>query len=166
MIPLNFYRDDNYVYYNNPNGITKKMTISDFEAVFNADASELPTYNSSDGGKVLAVNSGGTGLEWSESGGGGSGVASYPYVVDDVNQTEYFDITYQQALSHFNNGELFFLYGTQDTLEQNAFIYPVSLVLNGTNAVMRCLNSAISGGHLEFYDLVANELTNWKFQLP
>ena len=66
MIPLKFYRDDEYVYYNNPNGITKKMTIADFEAVFNADASELPTYTSSDGGKVLTVNSGGTGLEWSE----------------------------------------------------------------------------------------------------
>ena len=32
MIPLNFYRDDEYVYYNNPNGITKKMTIADFES--------------------------------------------------------------------------------------------------------------------------------------
>lgn len=32
MIPLNFYRDDNYVYYNNPNGITKKMSIADFES--------------------------------------------------------------------------------------------------------------------------------------
>lgn len=164
MIPVRFYRDDEYVYYNNPNGITKKMTIADFEAVFNADTSELPTYTSSDGGKVLTVNSGGTGLEWSEN--SGSGVESYPYVVDDVNQTEYFDITYQQALNHFNNGELFFLYGTEDTYELNEYIYPVSLVLDGTNAVMRCLNSAISGGHLEYYDLVANELTNWKFQLP
>lgn len=66
MIPLNFYRDDDYVYYNNPNGITKKMTIADFEAVFDADSSELPSYTSSDGGKVLTVNSGGTGLEWGE----------------------------------------------------------------------------------------------------
>lgn len=32
MIPLNFYRDDEYVYYNNPNGITKKMSIADFES--------------------------------------------------------------------------------------------------------------------------------------
>lgn len=37
MIPLNFYRDDNYVYYNNPNGITKKMTIAEFEAVMSGD---------------------------------------------------------------------------------------------------------------------------------
>lgn len=165
MIPLKFYRDDEYVYYNNPNGITKKMSIADFEALFSEGgvSSDIPTYDSSDSGKILTVNSGGTGLEWSEKG----GVTSYPYVVDDVNQTEYFDITYQQALSHFNNGELFFLYGTQDTLDQNEFIYPVSLVLDGTNnAVMRCLNSAISAGHLEYYDLVANELTNWKFQLP
>lgn len=33
MIPLNFYRDDEYVYYNNPNGITRKMSIADFETV-------------------------------------------------------------------------------------------------------------------------------------
>lgn len=69
MIPLNFYRDNEYVYYNNPNGITKKMTISDFEAMM-SDESELPAYTSSDGGKVLTVNSGGTGLEWGEVSGG------------------------------------------------------------------------------------------------
>lgn len=33
MIPINFYRDDEYVYYNNPNGITRKMSIADFESV-------------------------------------------------------------------------------------------------------------------------------------
>ena len=93
MIPLKFYRDDNYVYYNNPNGITKKMTIADFESLMSNESelpaytssnngevlsvdsdgdlewaslppAELPAYTSSDGGKVLAVNSGGTGLEW------------------------------------------------------------------------------------------------------
>lgn len=37
MIPLNFYRDDEYVYYNNPNGITKKMTIADFEAMMSGE---------------------------------------------------------------------------------------------------------------------------------
>lgn len=69
MIPLKFYRDDDYVYYNNPNGITKKMAIADFESIFDVDASELPAYTSSDAGKVLTVNSGGTGLEWGEVGG-------------------------------------------------------------------------------------------------
>lgn len=62
MIPLNFYRDDNYVYYNNPNGITKKMTIADFEAMMSGE-SELPTYSSSTNGKVLSVDSDGD-LEW------------------------------------------------------------------------------------------------------
>ena len=70
MIPLKFYRDDEYVYINNPNGVTKKMTIAEFEDAFEADTSELPSYTSSDAGKVLAVNSGGTGLEWAESSGG------------------------------------------------------------------------------------------------
>lgn len=40
MIPLNFYRDDEYVYYNNPNGITKKITIADFEAVMNGNGGD------------------------------------------------------------------------------------------------------------------------------
>lgn len=103
MIPLNFYRDDDYVYYNNPNGITKKMTIADFESMMSNESElpeyssssqgkvlsvdsdgdlewaslppdELPAYSSSDGGKVLAVNSGGTGVEWDEP---QSGVPTY-----------------------------------------------------------------------------------------
>ena len=40
MIPLNFYRDDEYVYYNNPNGITKKMTIAEFESVMSGTGGE------------------------------------------------------------------------------------------------------------------------------
>ena len=62
MIPLKFYRDDNYVYYNNPNGITKKMSIADFEALMGGEC-ELPTYSSSNSGEVLAVDSDGD-LEW------------------------------------------------------------------------------------------------------
>lgn len=62
MIPLNFYRDDDYVYYNNPNGITKKMTIADFESMM-SNESELPEYSSSSQGKVLSVDSDGD-LEW------------------------------------------------------------------------------------------------------
>ena len=34
---------------------------------------ELPTYTSAEAGKVLGVNSGGTGVEWINAGGGGSG---------------------------------------------------------------------------------------------
>ena len=48
MIPLNFYRDDEYVYYNNPNGITKKVTIADFESVMNGGSGgglELVVYD-------------------------------------------------------------------------------------------------------------------------
>lgn len=95
MIPLNFYRDDDYVYYNNPNGITKKMTIAEFESMMSNESelpeysssnqgevlsvdsngdldwaslppAELPSYTSSDGGKILTVTSGGTGVEWDE----------------------------------------------------------------------------------------------------
>lgn len=62
MIPLNFYRDDEYVYYNNPNGITKKISIADFESMMSGE-SELPEYSSSSQGKVLSVDSDGD-LEW------------------------------------------------------------------------------------------------------
>lgn len=34
MIPLRFYRDDKNVYYNNPDGTTKSMTIQEFEEHF------------------------------------------------------------------------------------------------------------------------------------
>ena len=34
MIELKFYRDDEYVYINNPDGTTKRATIEDFEKVF------------------------------------------------------------------------------------------------------------------------------------
>lgn len=70
MIELKFYRDGEYVYINNPDGTTKRVAIEDFEDMFDVDTAELPAYTSSDAGKVLAVNSNGTGLEWDESGGG------------------------------------------------------------------------------------------------
>ena len=63
MIPLNFYRDDNYVYYNNPNGITKKMSIADFEDMLNGSGGDLPEHSSSNQGDVLSVDANG-GLVW------------------------------------------------------------------------------------------------------
>lgn len=64
MIPLKFYRDDNYVYYNNPNGITKKMTIAEFEAMMSGEGgSDIPEHSSSNQGEVLSVDANGD-LEW------------------------------------------------------------------------------------------------------
>lgn len=37
MIPVRFYRDDDYIYFNNPDGLTKKIPISDFEAIMSGE---------------------------------------------------------------------------------------------------------------------------------
>lgn len=44
--------------------------------------SELPSYAVGDAGKVLSVNSGGTGIEWAAGGGGGGGYTPSPTEVD------------------------------------------------------------------------------------
>lgn len=104
MIPLNFYRDDEYVYINNPDGTTKRVPIEDFENTFNADTAELPAYTSSDAGKVLTVNSGGTGVEWGE-------IASidylYPVTVTYNSETDSYtlDKTYNEILGALNAGK-------------------------------------------------------------
>lgn len=38
MIEMKFYRDDEYVYLNNPDGTTKRATIEDFEKVFSGSS--------------------------------------------------------------------------------------------------------------------------------
>lgn len=37
MIPMKFYRDDEYVYINNPDGTTKKVAIEDFESAISGE---------------------------------------------------------------------------------------------------------------------------------
>ena len=70
MIEMKFYRDDEYVYINNPDGTTKRVPIEDFEAVMSGK-SELPTYSSTNSGEVLSVDSDGD-LEWTRVSGGTS----------------------------------------------------------------------------------------------
>lgn len=104
MIELKFYRDDEYVYINNPDGTTKRVPIEDFENTFNVDTAELPAYTSSDAGKVLAVNSGGTGVEWDES---QSIDYLYPItVIYNEQSTSYtVDKTYAEILSAMDSGK-------------------------------------------------------------
>lgn len=63
MIPLRFYRDDKNVYYNNPDGTTKSMTIQEFEEHFSGGSGGLPEYDSGNAGEVLSVDAGGN-LTW------------------------------------------------------------------------------------------------------
>lgn len=64
MIPLNFYRDNEYVYYNNTLGVTKKMTIAEFESLMSGEGgSAIPEHSSSNQGEVLSVDANGD-LVW------------------------------------------------------------------------------------------------------
>lgn len=104
MIELKFYRDDEYVYINNPDGTTKRVAIEDFENTFNVDTSELPAYTSSDAGKVLVVNNDGTGLEWGEM---PSIDYLYPVTVTHNSETDSYtlDKTYNEILGALNSGK-------------------------------------------------------------
>lgn len=48
MIEMKFYRDDEYVYINNPDGTTKRATIEDFESAISGEGG-------SSGGDILDV---------------------------------------------------------------------------------------------------------------
>lgn len=74
MIPLRFYRDDKNVYYNNPDGTTKSMTIQEFEEHF----------------------SGGSG--------GGGGVTYFDATVDYAEQTVDCDVTKANIAGMLNSG--------------------------------------------------------------
>lgn len=51
MIPLKFYRDDEYVYINNPDGTTKRVPIEDFESAISGEGG-----SSGSGGGTTVVN--------------------------------------------------------------------------------------------------------------
>lgn len=65
MIPLRFFRDKTHVYVNNPSGITKKMTIAEFEQMMSGSGggSDIPEHSSSNQGEVLSVDADGD-LVW------------------------------------------------------------------------------------------------------
>ena len=73
MIPLRFFRDDKNVYYNNPDGTTKSMTIQEFEEHFSGGSGGLPEYDSGNAGEVLSVDSDGK-LKWADLSPGGGWV--------------------------------------------------------------------------------------------
>ena len=51
MIELKFYRDDEYVYINNPDGTTKRVAVEDFESAISGEGG-----GSDDGFKVRGVS--------------------------------------------------------------------------------------------------------------
>lgn len=74
MIPLRFFKDKTHVYVNNPSGITKKMTIAEFEAMMNGEGgSDIPEHSSSNQGDVLSVDADGD-LVWKTLPPAGEGV--------------------------------------------------------------------------------------------
>lgn len=148
MIEMKFYRDDEYVYINNPDGTTKRVAIEDFEDMFDVDTAELPAYTSSDAGKVLAVNSNGTGLEWDEGGGGVQILGPYAAhlssdVTINVNRsaqllfTNFVDTVTEDAVE-LQNGDLLFLIGC--TLSGSTLI-PVSIYLDSSGCDLVVYNN-------------------------
>ena len=98
MIPLKFFRDKTHVYVNNPKGITKKMTIADFEEMMSGGGSDLPEYSPSNQGEVLSVDSDGD-LAWVSLQQG----ASVLIVNELYNETD--DYTYlDKSFSEIVNG--------------------------------------------------------------
>lgn len=59
LIPFKLYRDETHVYFNNPDGTTTKIKISDF---LNAFKPELPAVEEGDEGGVLTVTE--SGIAW------------------------------------------------------------------------------------------------------
>lgn len=101
MIPLRFYRDDKNVYYNNPNGTTKSMTIQEFEEHFSVGSGGLPEYDSGNAGEVLSVDDGGN-LTWRTL--PPSGVTYFDAVVDYSERTVTCDVTKADIASIINSG--------------------------------------------------------------
>lgn len=104
MIPMTFYRDDEYVYYNNPNGITKKMTIAEFEAMMSGD-SELPAYSSSNSGEVLSVDSDGD-LEWKTLTLPSDGILVVKMLYNAEADRTHLDKTYDEICEAISDGKL------------------------------------------------------------
>lgn len=104
MIPLRFYRDDKNVYYNNPDGTTKSMTIQEFEEHFSGGSGGLPEYDSGNAGEVLSVDAGGD-LTWRTLPPGG-GVTYFDATVDYVGQSVNCDVTKADIAEMINSGAL------------------------------------------------------------
>lgn len=123
MIPLNFYRDDNYVYYNNPNGITKKMTIADFEALMSGEGGGggVPVY--SDSQTIYLIKD-------TEVG----GFHVYKY---DQTAGRYVPYPYEQLFTDLENGVVYTFYVTDDNEDNYGEIYPNEVVL-----------MVVDGGHI------------------
>ena len=68
----------------NDNGKILKVVEGEWKKAEGGGGSSLPEYGESDAGKVLKVNSGATGVEWGEAG-GGSGLPTYTATWDDSN---------------------------------------------------------------------------------
>lgn len=166
MIELKFYRDDEYVYINNPDGTTRKVPIEDFESVFDVDTSELPAYTSSDAGKVLTVNNDGTGLEWGESGGGveiigpiGAHLSADATITENSAETLLFtnfvDVDTEETVE-LQNGDLLFLIGC--VLSTSA-LTPTSIKLDASyNGSPACRLTVYNSGRSGDYVISSDEL--------
>lgn len=174
MIPLRFYRDDKNVYYNNPDGTTKSMTIQEFEEHFSGGSGGLPEYDSGNAGEVLSVDAGGD-LTWRTLPPGG-GVTYFDATVDYVGQSVNCDVTKADISRMLNSGShpvirfnapeggatiyepLDSVYG-DDTNGSYSFQKYVTFMLSGSPQVLSVLSYILI--LLEWYEEDDEMVTQW-----
>lgn len=101
MIPLRFFRDKTHVYVNNPDGITKQMTIADFEAMLNGSG-----------------------------GGSGSGGVLVVKTLYDEGGTSHLDKTYAEICSAISEGKLVITYEFDKDEETGTFYTAFTGLIN------------------------------------
>lgn len=101
MIPLRFYRDKSHVYVNNPDGITKQMSIADFEAMLNGSG-----------------------------GGSGSGGVLVVKTLHDGGSTSHLDKTYAEICSAISEGKLVITYEFYKDEETGVFYSAFTGLIN------------------------------------
>ena len=130
MIPLRFFRDKTHVYINNPQGITKQMTIAEFEAMLNGSG-----------------------------GAGGAGLVVHELYNSDDDYT-YLDKTFAEILDATKNGVVLVLQTYEDeTVEMvnSSVVTYAGTASNGADNIVVVLCAVESDNNISFVSTIYSE---------